>query len=134
MQDSGLQQIIQSQRQFFATGKTQSYEFRLEQLSKLKSIVQMHEDDIITALCADLKKPRAESLVSEFFVAMKALEYTCRHLKKWMRDKKVPTPFSHFPGHSFIHFEPYGVVLIISPWNYPFLLALSPLNWGTRCR
>ena len=119
--------MIHQQRYFFETGITLPITFRIQQLELLKSILQTHEAEIITALKLDLNKAPNESMLTELLLIKKEIEYVIKHLKKWARPKKVFTPLFLWPGRSVIRSEPYGIVLIIAPWNYPFMLTISPL-------
>jgi aldehyde dehydrogenase (NAD+) len=112
---------------FFASGKTRSYAFRKEQLLLLKKAVLMHERDLHEALYTDLKKSPEESWVTETGFLIAEINHTLRHLKKWMKPKKVGTNLMNWPARSFIYKEPRGVVLIIGPWNYPLQLLFTPL-------
>lgn len=128
MQEMTYSHLISQQRQYFASGKTLPLSFRIEQLKKLKSILQTNEKKMLDALYQDLRKAPMESIVSEFMIVIKELEFAIKNLKNWLAPKKVGTIFPIlWPGSSQIHFDPYGNVLIISPWNYPLLLSLSPL-------
>lgn len=128
MHDHSFQDVIDEQRQFFLSGATRPIAFRIEQLEKLKSILQMHEADIAAALQKDLHKPLTEAVLDEILLVLEEIKLIIKNLKKWSRPKKVSTPFpALWPGRSSIHYEPYGTVLIIGPWNYPFLLTISPL-------
>lgn len=118
---------IAKQRAYFTSGVTRSYAFRIAQLKKIKKILHVHEADIIAALANDLHKPTTDALLSEILILQQELDLIMRGLKNWMRVRKVPTPLSLWPGKSRIHYEPYGLVLILSPWNYPFYLTFSPL-------
>ncbi|MBA3661773.1 MAG: aldehyde dehydrogenase family protein [Gammaproteobacteria bacterium] len=123
-----LATLLSSQRQFFLTHVTLPYEYRIEQLKKLKLLLEMHEPQFLGALKKDLNKPRVESLLSEIFLIYKEIDFILKHLRKWMKTKKVATPFPMlFPGRSNIYYQPYGSVLIFSPWNFPYFLTLSPL-------
>lgn len=119
--------ILQQQRQFFSTGTTLAIEFRIKQLKLLKFILQNHEDEIVDALKSDLNKAPAESILIEILLIKNEIDFMIKHLKKWARPKRVSTLPMLWPGNSKIYSEPYGVVLIIAPWNYPFLLVMSPL-------
>ena len=119
--------LLDQQHQFFATGATLPIDFRIEQLKRLKSLLQTHESEIADALKKDLHKASMEAIFTEVLLVIKELDVVIKHLKKWMRPRKIPTPFFMWPGRSEIQFEPYGSVLIISPWNYPFMLIMSPL-------
>ena len=116
-----------SKRHFFESGSTRKYEFRIEQLKKLKSSIQKYEDDIIQALQIDLGKPTFEAYTAEIGIVYEELNIAIKNLKSWMRRKKVSTPIFLFPSKNYILPEPKGVVFIISPWNYPFQLMISPL-------
>ena len=122
-----ITRIISQQREFFLNGKTQSYDFRIQQLKKLKQIVRYYEDEILNALYLDLNKTDFEAFATELGIFYKELNYTIHHLRRWMRPKKKLTPMLYQPAKSSVYEEAYGVVLIIAPWNYPFLLALQPL-------
>lgn len=128
MDESPYKKIVETQRQFFATGATKSIAFRIEQLKKLKSLIQQHENEIITVLQKDLNKSRMEAFTQEILFVLDEINFILKNLKKWAKPRKAPTPFPlMWPGRSEIVFEPYGTVLIISPWNFPFLLTLSPV-------
>lgn len=114
-------------RKFFSEGNTRSYDFRLAQLKMLRYTIEKYESDIIHALYLDLGKAEFESYTSEIGLVLSELGHAMKNLKKWMAPKKISTPFYLQPAVSSIYPEPKGVVLIISPWNYPFQLALSPL-------
>src|SRR5579883_3291474 len=124
---NAFRHIINQQRQFFNTGATLPLPFRIEQLKKLKSLIQTHELDIIQALKQDLNKAPTEALLDEILLVTKEIDFIVKHLKKWARPKKVTTPLILWPARSEIYFEPYGCTLIMGPWNYPFLLIMSPL-------
>lgn len=125
MQDN--QSIAELQRRFLATGATLPVDYRLEQLKKLKSLLEIHESKITTALKQDLNKAPFETIRDEVILVVKEIDFICKHLKKWMRPVSVKTPIPFWPGRSKIYYEPYGSVFIIGPWNYPLLLVLSPL-------
>lgn len=116
-----------SQREYFNSNVTKDYKFRREQLKKLRSAIKNYEKRIIEALNFDLNKSEFEAYVTEIGFIYSEIRYSLRKLKKWMKPKKVRSSLLQFPASSKILSEPYGVVLIISPWNYPFLLSISPL-------
>ncbi len=122
-----LKRVIKQQREFFATGKTKDVDFRLEQLKTLKKAIIENEDEIMEALNRDLNKAPFESYGTEIGFVLDEINYIKKHLPKWARRKRVKTPIMHFLSSSYIYSEPYGVTLIMSPWNYPFQLALVPL-------
>lgn len=99
---------------------------RIQKLELLKKVIKKHEPGIIQALKTDLGRSAFETYATEIGFIFEEINYTLKHLESWTKIKKVKTPLTLFPGKSFIHPEPYGVILIISPWNYPFQLCLSP--------
>ena len=127
MDEQTIRQRISTQRDFFATGATLPLSFRLKQLEQLKLALKRHEQDLYTALKADLGKSRMESYMCEIGLTLSELTWMQKHLPKLMRCKTVPTPLAHFAAKSFQSPFPYGTVLIMSPWNYPVLLTLEPL-------
>lgn len=116
-----------SKKEFFQSGETRAFDFRINQLKKLKSAIKENENEIIAALKSDLGKPLFESYTAEIGIIYKEINHYIKNLKIWMKERKVSTPIFLQPGKSFIKSEPKGIVLIISPWNYPFQLTISPL-------
>jgi aldehyde dehydrogenase (NAD+) len=127
MEKEEIRSIIDSQRKFFASGKTLDVKYRLEILKKLRSVILDHEQDIIDAIWKDFHKPEFEVISTESRFVIKELNYAIRNLKSWTRSKRVRTPIVHFLSHSYITPQPYGQVLVLSPWNFPFQLAFMPL-------
>lgn len=124
---TSYQELVKNQRSFFYSGKTKDLAFRIETLTKLKELIQNHEQDILDALKADLNKPEAEAKRAEVGLVLGEIEFTLKHLEEWATTKEVPTPATHEGAKSFIQPDPYGVALVIAPWNYPFQLAVTPL-------
>lgn len=122
-----IQTLVQDQRAHFQTGQTFSLAVRRRALDKLRQAILAHEADINSALAADLNKSATESYMCEVGMTLAELNYVRKHLARWMRDRKAATPLAQFHAKSFTVAEPYGVVLIMSPWNYPFMLTLEPL-------
>ena len=122
-----IKNIVTIQRNFFLKGNTLSVDFRLTQLNKLKLILKNNESMILDALHNDLRKSNFEGYETEFGIVLEELNYTIKHLKTWMQATKVKTQMAQFPAKCFTYPEPYGVTLIISPWNYPFQLSMAPL-------
>ena len=114
-------------RQYFQSGATQPFEFRLLQLKRLKQMVLDNEQALYKALHADLKKTDEDAWATEIGFFLSELNYTIEHLKGWMQPKSVPTNLVNLPSSSFTIQEPLGVVCIIAPWNYPFQLLFTPL-------
>lgn len=121
-----MEQLLQMQR-FFNSGTTRPYAFRKAQLIKFRDAILKYEKQIHDALYADLKKSPEECWVTETGFVLAELNNTIKHLKTWMHPELVSTNLLNAPSKSFILHEPLGVVLIISPWNYPFQLLLTPL-------
>ena len=120
-------EIMNKQRGFFAGGRTKDTEFRVERLRKLESWIRGHDTEIMAALKTDLNKSPFEAYATEVGVVLDELRYTLRRVKRWSRPKYVMTNLKNFPSSGRIHPEPYGVALIMSPWNYPFMLTAAPL-------
>lgn len=125
--ENGIREIFDIKRKFFDEGNTRSYEFRIEQLYKLKRVIKSNEREIIEALHKDLGKPEFEAFTSEIGVMYEEINYAVKNFKDWMKPEKVSTPLVMQPSKSVIYSEPLGVILIIGPWNYPFQLLLAPL-------
>ncbi|ADR22209.1 aldehyde dehydrogenase [Marivirga tractuosa] len=119
--------VFQAQKSFFNNQETKSYDFRKAQLLRLKEMIKANEQDIMSALAKDFGKPNFETYVTEIGFLYDEINYTLKHLKSWMKPKKVGTGLVHFPSKSKIIYEPKGVTLIIGPWNYPFQLLLAPV-------
>lgn len=124
---TAIQNILASQRQFFNSGRTKNLEFRLENLSRLKKAIIQNEAAILEALKRDLCKSAYEGYLTEIGLALEEIRFVSRHLRSWTKPRKVRTPYVLWFGSSAIHPEPYGISLIISPWNYPLQLTILPL-------
>lgn len=122
-----ITELIQTQKNYFLTGETKSVAFRKKALLHLKDEIIKCEKDIIDALYEDLKKPEFESVLTETEVVLGELNLTIKNLNAWAKPKRVFPSMLNFPSTDKIYSEPYGNTLIISPWNYPYQLALSPL-------
>jgi aldehyde dehydrogenase (NAD+) len=127
MEKEEIQLMLDNQRRFFSEGKTLNIRYRLEMLKKLRTLVIQHEQEIKNALWNDFHKPEFEVIATETRFVIKELNYTIRKLRKWARNKRVRTPVLHFIAYSRITPQPYGQVLVLSPWNFPFQLAFMPL-------
>ena len=126
MTQEEIRRLVDKQRAWFRTGATLPVEARLEALGHLRAAMQKYRPRVQDALMADLKKCAQEGFMCETGLALSELSYVEKHLKKWAKDKRVPTPLTNFAARSFIRPMPYGVTLIMSPWNYPYLLSIEP--------
>lgn len=122
-----MREITAPIRKYFKTGETRSVKFRIKQLKALKKALLQYDEKIIEALHDDLNKSSFEAVMTETGIVQEEINYYIKNLKKLARPKKVKVPLTLMPGKSEIYSEPYGVVLIISPWNYPVQLTLYPL-------
>ena len=122
-----IQQVLAEQREFFQTGRTKNLDFRLQALARLKSAIIQNEAEILDALNRDLSKSAYEGYMAEVGVVLDEIRLFRRKLKSWARPKRAKTPFTLWVASSRIYYEPYGVSLIIAPWNYPFSLLFAPL-------
>ena len=122
-----MNDMMQRLRHSYISGLTRPLSWRVNQLKQLQLMLEEHESDLLKALESDLGKSKAEGWLTELGYLNSDIDYTCKHLRKWMRGKRVSQPLMAWPGKSFLHPEPLGVVLIIGAWNYPLQLLLSPL-------
>lgn len=122
-----IKQTFKSQKDFYNSKATKDIEFRISNLKKLKTIIKDNEHEIIEALKNDLGKSSFESYATEIGLVYDELNIHIKNIKKWSRREKKKSPLVHFPAKSYIYKEPYGVALIIGPFNYPIQLILSPL-------
>lgn len=122
-----LAQLIRRQRAYFQTGATRSLGYRRTQLHKLHDALVAHEPALLAALHADLRKSAYEAYTAELGLVLSEVRHALRCLPAWLKPGRRRTPLLAWPARGFVHPEPYGVVLIIGPWNYPLQLLLSPL-------
>lgn len=121
-----IQTLVDTQREFFNTTYTKDVNHRLEVLKNIKNWMINHEDLICEALKKDLNKDATEAYMCEIGLVLSELNYQIKHIRKWSKNKKVWTPLAQFYGTSYETYEPYGVTLVMSPWNYPFMLSIEP--------
>ena len=124
---AGAQETVASLRATFATGRTKPLEWRLKQLEGIARLLEQEEPAIAKALAEDLGRSPHDAWFGDIASTRGEVRYAIRHLKRWMRPKRVPVPLAVMPGKAYYRYEPLGVVLIIGPWNYPFYLCLAPL-------
>ena len=127
MNPDDVADLVATLRTVHASGRTRPIEWRLAQLDGLARMVSEHEADITAALADDLGRSAAEAWIADIMPTQGEIEYARKHLKKWMRPRRTRLPLSQRPGRGWIQYEPLGAVLVISPWNYPFHLAVVPL-------
>lgn len=122
-----VDRIIAEHKQFFDEGRTLDIAFRLEQLKKLQEVIRRDEKKIMSALYQDLRKSEFEVYATEIGLVHGSIRHMMKHLKRWMKPRRVKSPIHVFPSKSYIRKEPYGTALIIGPFNYPFQLLIEPL-------
>lgn len=122
-----IRKIVQAQKDFFHQGKTKELSFRLEKLDQLADAIHRYEPDVCTALKKDLNKPVAEAYMTEIGFLLEEVNWIRKNLKSWAKPKRVTSSWVLWGSRSYIYPEPYGVTLIIAPWNYPFHLTIAPL-------
>ena len=120
-------ELLERQRAYYASGATRSLEARKTALDELHRALRLFEDRLYDALKADLNKAEYESYLMELSIVYGELRYFKRHLKRWMKPRRVAPHFGFLPSKCYMEPEPFGVALIISPWNYPVNLTLMPL-------
>ncbi len=119
--------IVEKQRTFFYTGKTKELAFRIDALQKLRTAVQKYEGELLQSLNEDLNKTEFDAYATEIGFVLHEIRFVLKNIKDWVKPEKVKTPMTHVGSTSMIYREPYGVALVIAPWNYPFQLAVAPL-------
>ncbi|EPY2285603.1 aldehyde dehydrogenase [Clostridium sporogenes] len=122
-----IRDMLKKQKSFFEKGYTKDINFRIEALKKLKHNIKMNENNIFKALKIDLNKSEFETFITEIGIVYDEINGAIKNIKKWSKPKKVKTPITNFLASSYIYNEPYGVALIMAPWNYPFQLIMAPL-------
>lgn len=127
MENTEMKKIIDRQRTFFQTGTTLDVSFRIAALKRLQHMIRRHEKEIEAALLLDLKKSSFESYMCETGLVLDEIHYMLRHIRSFAKEQDVRTPLAQFCSRSYRKPSPYGVTLIVSPWNYPILLTLDPL-------
>ena len=122
-----IKQSFEKQKEFYSTGETKNIDFRINNLKKLKKIIKDNEEKIIEAIKKDLGKAPFETYATEIGLVYEELNIHIKNIRKWARREKKRSPIVHFPAKSYVYKEPYGVTLIIGPFNYPIQLILAPL-------
>lgn len=122
-----IRSIVARQREFFESGATRPLSFRMDALRKLQKALQKNDDLIAQAMKSDLNKSPFESYMTETGMVLDEIRFHLKHLPRWIRTRSVLTPVTQFHAKSFVAPEPFGVALIMSPWNYPVQLCLDPV-------
>ena len=122
-----IELIFSEQKKFFELGKSKNVDFRINELKKLKKIIQKNEEEILQALKKDLGKSNFEAYATEVGIIYDEINLHIKNIRKWAKREKRSSPIVHYPSKSYVYKEPYGVTLIIGPFNYPFQLVLAPL-------
>ncbi len=127
MNKEEIEELIKKQKDFFNSNATLNIKFRKQYLKKLYMAIKNHEQEIALALNKDLGKSETESYMCEIGLVLSEITFMLKHLKKYSKKQKVKTPMAHYFAKSYVINSPRGIILIMSPWNYPFLLSLEPL-------
>jgi aldehyde dehydrogenase (NAD+) len=127
METSAGEKLLKSQKEFFWTGRSRNLNFRIDSLNKLKVAIKTREKEILEAIYRDLHKTAFDAYATEIGLIYDEINFAIRNLHAWAKPEKVRTAVFIWPAKSYIQKEPYGVALIIAPWNYPFQLMMSPL-------
>lgn len=122
-----IKEIAKRQRAFFDTGATLSVDFRIRHLKKLRQNIYKYERELFEALNKDLGKSEFDAFTGEIGLALKEITFHIKNLRHWAKPEKVSTPLFSFPSKSYIHKQPFGKILIIAPFNFPFMLSIIPL-------
>ena len=144
-QRSEIDRILQKQRAFFAEGKTYEIRFRKAALKRLEASILAHEKEVCQALTEDLGKSETEGYMCEVGLTLAEIRGLYRNVKAYSKTKRVPVSMANFPAKGYLVQEPYGVTLVMSPWNYPFMsncggkllrgkaIRLCTCNFGCHC-
>ncbi len=124
---NSIKTIVNNQKLYFSNEKTRDISFRKKQLEKLYKSIKQHENEILIALKSDLNKSAFEAYETEIGMVYEELKFMLKNIKNFSKPRRIKTPLMHFPSKSYQYHDPYGCVLIMSPWNYPFQLTLVPL-------
>lgn len=125
--NTSIRRLVNAGQDRVRSGETKSVQYRINQLKRLKEAIQRKEPQVIEALRLDLGKPELEAYATEIGYLYDSIKYAIKHLATWAKPKRVRTPLMHLGSKSYIYPEPYGSVLIVGPFNYPFMLVLDPL-------
>ena len=124
---NNIKDIILKQKNYYLSGKTKDINFRIDNLKKLKRLIKENEEIILDALKKDLGKSNFEGYITEIGMVYEEINIMIKSIKKWSKRERVKSSINYYPSKCYVYKEPYGVALIIGPFNYPFQLILSPL-------
>ena len=127
MNPEEIRDIVARQKTYFSSGITLPVEFRISALRRLQDAIRRRESELMDALQADLGKSASESYMCEVGIVLSEISFMLKHVRSYARENRVRTPLAQYVSRSYVKPSPYGVVLIMSPWNYPFMLTLDPL-------
>jgi aldehyde dehydrogenase (NAD+) len=127
MEKSVWEDLFKSQKEFFWSGRSRDLDFRIAALNKLREAIKAREKEVLEAVFNDLHKTAFDSYSTEIGIVYNEINYAIKNLRLWAKPEKVRTPVFMWPAKSYVQKEPYGVALIIAPWNYPFQLLMAPL-------
>ena len=127
MKSSEIESAVNLQREFFNTGITLPVSYRIKALKELQENIRKNQKEIAEALKKDLGKSEIEAFMCEIGLVLSEISFMLKHIRGYAKDKRVKSPLTNFPSSSFVKSSPYGVTLMMSPWNYPFLLSMDPL-------
>lgn len=122
-----IDRVMAGQRAFFDRRETRGIPMRIEALKRLELALRERRDEVLAVLADDLGKPEIEAFVAEYYFLLEEIRRICGSLKQWLRPRQVKSPFYFLPCRSRTSREPYGLALVVAPWNYPIQLALSPV-------
>lgn len=122
-----IESLVKNHKQYFSEQHTKDVHFRINQLQKLKRSILQNENEIAQALFDDLKKSYEEAYLTEISIVLSEIDYHLKNIKSWAKPQRVSTPMHLLPSSSKLIYEPLGLALIVSPWNYPFQLVINPL-------
>lgn len=122
-----VQEVISGQRTFYCRGEAKNIQFRIKSLKKLYDAICIYESEILEALYLDLHKSSEEGYLTEVSIVLSEIKYHIKNLKRWAKPRRCKTPLHLWPSQSYTMAEPLGIVLVLSPWNYPFQLIMNPL-------
>lgn len=125
---NNIEHIVNAQRAYFMTGETIPVNHRIAALRRLQAAVLSHKQDLLDAMHTDLGKSNSEAYMCEVGLVLSDIAYQLKHVSRWARPTLKWSPLTNFPAISRVHHDPYGVVLVMSPWNYPCLLTLEPVS------